>query len=107
MPAVVANGCRIGTSRHQEHQIPVALPEDVLRRHVLLVAKTRRGKATLMQRLAHFSMRAEPRRAVLVLDPHRDLAEAVLGLVRQECGAGVVFLDVATQRPTVRTEPRS
>ncbi len=97
LPPAVAEGCRIGLSRHQGREVPVALPADTLRRHALLVAKTRRGKSTLMQRLAHFSMQAQPRRAVLLVDPHRDLAEATLGLVPPERGADVVFLDVANR----------
>src|SRR5262249_41671353 len=70
---------------------------DVLRRHLLLVAKTRRGKSTLMQRLARYAMQSEPRRAVLVVDPHRDLAEALLGLVPAERREAVVYLDVANR----------
>jgi hypothetical protein len=95
LPVAVANGCRIGTSRHQGHNIPVALPPDVLHRHLLLVAKTRRGKSTLMQRLAVHAMQEVPRRAVLLVDPHRDLAEALLGLVPTERVKDVVFLNVA------------
>src|SRR5579864_2546790 len=95
LPASVADGCPIGVARHQGREVPVAVPSDVLRRHLLLVAKTRRGKSTLMQRLARFSMQAVPRRAVLVVDPHRDLADTLLGLVPPERIADVVFLDVA------------
>jgi Helicase HerA, central domain len=95
LPAVVAEGCRIGVSRHQGYAVPVSLPLDVLRRHMLLVAKTRRGKSTLMQRLALFAMQTEPRRAVLLVDPHRDLAEATLCQVPAERRADVVSLDVA------------
>jgi hypothetical protein len=94
LPAVVAEGCRVGVSHHQGHAVPVSLPPDVLRRHMLLVAKTRRGKSTLMQRLALFAMQAEPRRAVLLVDPHRDLAEATVCQVPTERRADVVFLDV-------------
>jgi hypothetical protein len=85
---------------HQGRQVPVALPADVLGRHVLLVAKTRRGKSTLMLRLARHAMRTEPRRAVVLVDPHRDLAAAALCLVPPERTSDVVFLDVADrQRP--------
>src|SRR5205807_207338 len=100
LPSSVAEGCPIGTSRHQGREIPVALPRDVLRRHLLLVAKTRRGKSTLMQRLARFSMQAQPRRAVLLVDPHRDLADSMLGLVPPGRASEVVCLDVADrERP--------
>jgi Helicase HerA, central domain len=97
LPAAVSDGCTIGAAEHQGYSVPVALPGDVLRRHLLLVAKTRRGKSTLMQRLACHSMETEPRRAVLVLDPHRDLAESLLGLVPHRRRPDVVFLDVANR----------
>jgi hypothetical protein len=95
LPAAVVRGCRIGLSTHQGREVPVALGPEVLSRHLLLVAKTRRGKSTLMQRLAQFAMQVEPRRAVLLVDPHRDLAEATLCLVPPDRRADVVFLDVA------------
>jgi hypothetical protein len=95
LPATVAEGCCIGVAEHQGRQVPVALPTDALHRHLLMVAKTRRGKSTLMQRLAHYAMQAEPRRAVLLVDPHRDLAESLLGLVPPERCADVVYLNAA------------
>jgi len=95
LPTLVADGCRIGVSGRQGRTVPVALPRDVLGRHMLLVAKTRRGKSTLMQRLALFAMQSECRQAVLLVDPHRDLAEATLCLVPAERRQEVVFLDVA------------
>jgi hypothetical protein len=97
LPRSVAHGHRIGVSEHQGRSVPVALPSDVIRRHLLLVAKTRRGKSSLMQRLAEQAMDSSGglRRAVLLIDPHRDLAEAVLGVVPPERESEVVFLDVA------------
>jgi hypothetical protein len=100
IPDKVASGCRIGVSVHLGREIPVAVPDDVLRRHLLLVAKTRRGKSTLMLRLAHHAMQTAPTRGVLLIDPHRDLAEAALGIVPPERHADVVFVDAAaTERP--------
>jgi hypothetical protein len=67
---------------------------------MLLVAKTRRGKSTLMLRLARHAMQTEPRRAVVLVDPHRDLAAAALCLVPTDRTPDVVFLDVADrERP--------
>jgi hypothetical protein len=102
LPASVARGCRIGVSAHQGRVVPVALPEDLLRRHLLLVAKTRRGKSSLLLRLARHAMDAAapggpggPRPALVLVDPHRDLARAALGLVPPARRGDVVFLDVA------------
>jgi len=97
LPAAVSEGCPIGTARHQGREVRVALPVDASRRHMLLVAKTRRGKSTLMQRLARHAIESEPRRAVLVVDPHRDLAESLLGLIPPERADSVVYLDVANR----------
>jgi hypothetical protein len=100
MPASVSEGCRIGISRHQGRDVPVGVPEDVLRRHLLLVAKTRRGKSSLMLRLAEHAVHARPKRAVLLIDPHRDLAESVLEIVPAHRSEDVIYLDLShTARP--------
>jgi hypothetical protein len=102
LPSTVARGCRIGVSRHQGREVPVALSDELLRRHLLLVAKTRRGKSTLLLRLARHLMEdgSQPPRALVLVDPHRDLAEAVLGCVPRRRWTDVVHLDVgATERP--------
>src|SRR5262249_48014764 len=84
LPGTVGGGCRIGHSAHQGHRVPVALPNSLLRRHLLLVAKTRRGKSSLLLRLAQHLMDPPTdgrRRMLLIVDPHRDLARAALVLV--------------------------
>jgi hypothetical protein len=103
-PFAVARGCPIGVSQHQGYSVPVALPEELLGRHLLLVAKTRRGKSSLMLRLAHYLMEGQAGggrpAAVVLVDPHRDLAEAALGLVPPGRRERVVYLDVAQrERP--------
>ena len=98
LPADVAGGCHIGVSSHQGRSVAVALPEDLLRRHLLLVAKTRRGKSSLLLRLARHAMESRPAgvpATVVLVDPHRDLAHAALGLVPPSRQRDVVFLDVA------------
>jgi hypothetical protein len=95
LPASVVDGFRIGEAGHQSRRVPVAIPSDILRRHLLLVAKTRRGKSSLMLRMAQHAMLSQPRRAVLLVDPHRDLAEAALGLVPPERRDDAVYVDVS------------
>jgi hypothetical protein len=104
LPGDVARGCRIGVSAHLGRAVPVAIPDDLLRRHLLLVAKTRRGKSSLLIHLARHVMTPRlpgERPATLVLvDPHRDLAQAVLGLVPPGRRGDVVALDLAeSERP--------
>jgi hypothetical protein len=81
----------------------------LLRRHLLAIAKTRRGKSSLMLRLVHHLMLAgttEPggreagadKRCLILVDPHSDLATAALALVPPERRADVVYLDIANRK---------
>ena len=93
LPDLVASGCRIGAFDHQGHQVPVCLPDEVLQRHLLLIAKTRQGKSSLLLRFAQHLM--EQDRAVLLVDPHSDLAQDALGVIPRERRSNVVYLDLA------------
>ncbi|WP_152413046.1 type IV secretory system conjugative DNA transfer family protein, partial [Nitrolancea hollandica] len=99
LPDRVQRGCRIGFSAHQGRTVPVALPDELLRRHLLLVAKTRRGKSSLLLQIAQDRMLARLSNgrppALVLVDPHHDLAQAALGLVPPDRREDVVFLDVA------------
>jgi hypothetical protein len=104
LPFTVARGCHIGVASHQGRTVPVALPDDLLSRHLLLVAKTRRGKSSLLLRIAEYLMNARGAGGappcVVVVDPHRDLAEGALGIVPPHRGSSVVYLDVGErERP--------
>src|SRR5690606_28443844 len=48
----VARGCRVGASIHQGQEIAASIPHGLLFRNQLVVAKTRRGKSTLLIHLA-------------------------------------------------------
>jgi hypothetical protein len=114
LPATVAagpsgEGCRIGASEHQGHSVAVALPPGLLQRHLLAIAKTRRGKSSLMLRFAHHLMltgttgpgsreAGRTKRCIILVDPHSDLATAALGLVPPERHDDVVYLDIANRR---------
>ena len=60
----------------------IRFPDDLLRRHHLYVARTRMGKSTLMHHLVTHKLRekAEGRDpdAIVVIDPHTDLAAGIL-----------------------------
>jgi hypothetical protein len=114
LPATVAiapggEGCMIGRSEHQGHSVAVALPGELLRRHLLAIAKTRRGKSSLMLRLVNHLMLSgtsgpggraagSSKRCVILVDPHSDLATAALGLVPPERHEDVVYLDIANRK---------
>ncbi|HLI52220.1 MAG TPA: hypothetical protein VKU87_10505 [Thermomicrobiaceae bacterium] len=94
-PETVSQGAPIGVALHQGQPIRVALPMTTLDRHLLLVAKTRRGKSSLLLRLAHFLMEVQPHRSLVLVDPHQDLARAALGVVPRHRQDQVVYLDVS------------
>ena len=60
----------------------IRFPEDLLRRHHLYVARTRMGKSTLMHHLVTHKMREKAAGrdpdAIVVIDPHTDLAAGIL-----------------------------
>jgi len=104
LPETVGAGGRLGIAEDGlGHRVAVHLDTALLRRHALLVAKTRKGKSGLLRRLWHqlVTLEGEPAPAVVLVDPHSDLAEAALGLVPSGRHADVVYLDVgrALSRP--------
>ena len=80
---------------------PARLPEPLLHRNQLIVARTRRGKSTLLSHIAAGILEriasGADRTAVVVVDPHQDLAEAVLGVVPAELAERTIYLDFANQ----------
>jgi hypothetical protein len=97
----VAAGCPIGRAAQQGAAIPVALPPDLTRRHLLAVAKTRRGKSSLLLAIIRCLIADSACVAggrpplVFVVDPHQDLYRATLGLVPPARREDVVALDLA------------
>ncbi len=96
LPEDVSEGVPIGTSTHQGQTIHVCLPPSAAERNKLLVAKTRKGKTTLMLHLAQAALR-DPREAVVFIDPHGDAVKRLAGLVPEERVDDVVFLDFGAQ----------
>jgi len=104
LPETVGAGGRLGIAEDGlGHRVAVHLDPALLRRHALLVAKTRKGKSGLLRRLWHqlVTLEGDLAPAVVLVDPHSDLAEAALGLVPAGRHADVVYLDVgrALSRP--------
>lgn len=99
LPTTVQKGILIGHSRHQGQQIPVHLDEESLWHHIFMVAKTQKGKSTLMAHLAAETMRKET--ALVVIDPHGDLARSLMGLVPRSRASDVVFIDFSDMHQVV------
>ena len=77
----------------------IRFPDDLLRRHHLYVARTRKGKSTLMHHLVSHKMRekAEGRDpdAIVVIDPHADLVAELLRQVPESLIDRVRLIDLA------------
>jgi hypothetical protein len=101
----LGRGCPVGLSLHQGAAIPVQMPLSLLFRSQLVVAKTRRGKSTLLLHLASYLMQRmtvrRERVSLVVVDPHQDLAEAVLGAVPTSLEERVIYLNLADRRRPV------
>lgn len=90
-------GLLIGEARKSSGvRVPVYLPPDALTRHMLLVGRTRMGKTTLAQHVACWAMR-QPGRALVIVDPHRDMVDELLGHVPAERLQDVVLIDLADE----------
>ena len=91
LPKDVSEGVLIGHSIHNGHKIPVHLATSALFHHMFMVAKTQKGKSTLMAHLAAAAMRLDV--SLVVIDPHGDLARSVLGRVPRDRVGDVLYLD--------------
>ncbi|MGE3073880.1 MAG: TraM recognition domain-containing protein [Dehalococcoidia bacterium] len=98
-------GSRVGVSRHHGQVVPVHLPHGALYRNHLVVAKTRRGKSTLLQHIARHLMQEiasrRERLLLVVIDPHQDLAESVLSVVPFGLEDRTAYLDLTERRRPV------
>ncbi|NJM39249.1 MAG: ATP-binding protein [Anaerolineae bacterium] len=93
--ADVAEGILIGHSLYQNQRKAVRLSKAMLRGNVGLIAQTQAGKSNLMALAIAQIMQDEPEASVIVLDPHRRLAQALAGLVPKTRIEQAVFLSLA------------
>ena len=79
----------------------IRFPEDLLRRHHLYVARTRMGKSTLMHHLVTHKMREKAAGrdpdAIVVIDPHTDLAAGILEQVPASLIDRVRLIDLSDE----------
>jgi hypothetical protein len=103
--SAIGRGSRVGMSRHHGRSVPVHLPHGALYRNHLVVAKTRRGKSTLLQHIARHLMQEiasrRERLLLVVIDPHQDLAESVLSVVPPGLEDRTAYLDLTDRRRPV------
>ena len=94
----LAGGAEVGTTSDADRE-PVHFPDDLLGRHHLYVARTRMGKSTLMRHIAGHKLRRKAegldRDAIVVVDPHADLVQAILEEMPEELADQVRLIDLA------------
>ncbi|MDF1500770.1 MAG: type IV secretion system DNA-binding domain-containing protein [Anaerolineales bacterium] len=74
---------------------PVRISSAALRRNVFCIGKPGTGKSTLMHHITAAGMRDEEKQAVIVVDPHGDLVNQIIGSVREEDIERIRIMDVA------------
>jgi hypothetical protein len=90
------DGWRIGCSTHAGHTLPVSLTADMLRHNLLAIASTGKGKSTLFLHLARAVLADTTNpHGLFVMEPHRELIEALIGLIPPTRQDDVVLVDVA------------
>ena len=96
----VAEGVLVGHSRAYGVEIPVHLSPEAMGAHMLLVGKTQKGKSALMQHLVHATVQDQGC-AVVVIDPHGDLAKSCLGIVPPGRVADTIYVDFSHEEHVV------
>ena len=93
-----AQGLELGINTYRGIETKVRLASEDRRRHLYVVGQTGTGKTTFLRNLIAQDLIAG--NGVAVVDPHGDLAEAVLGMVPSERAEDVVYFDPADmERP--------
>lgn len=104
LPARVAPGdIVLGQSCFRSDERRVILKDDDRRRHVYIVGKTGMGKTTLLLNQVEHDI--VDGRGVCLIDPHGDLAEAVMGVVPAERTNDVILFDVGDSEHAVGFNP--
>lgn len=93
----------LGRSCFRNDDRPVILKDDDRRRHVYVVGKTGMGKTTLLLNQIEHDIQAG--RGVCLIDPHGDLAEAVMGVIPSERTNDVIVFDVGDSEHAVGFNP--
>jgi len=97
---------RIGSSfRPDGGTEPVHISQAALRRNILLVGKPGTGKTNLMTHMALAGLQDPDRPAVVVVDPHGDMAERLGGMIDPTDKERVVIMDVGDEEFALTYNP--
>ena len=91
---------QIGQAVKGGQAIPVALSSLAVRHNTLILGKTQKGKTTVAGVLAQ-SIMAQQNHALVVIAPHRDFADGLLGLVPESRAEDVVYIDLGREDRSV------
>ncbi len=83
----------LGQTNFRNHSVKYGIRPDDRRRHVYIIGKTGMGKSTLLENMIFSDILAG--KGVAVIDPHGDLAEAVLRFVPKKRTNDVILFDPA------------
>jgi len=86
-----------GENWHQGRYAPVFFPRDLLEYNLLALAGTGKGKSSLFVHLARRVFADKTKRALVLVDPHGDLARDVLSTVPPNRRTEVIYLSLAEQ----------
>jgi hypothetical protein len=94
-PEDVQDGVLLGQARAAGMTRDVRLSKRALSGNIGLVARTRAGKSNLMAQLAADAITNDPEAVVIVIDPHRSLAEHVARLTPPDRAARTILWSLA------------
>ena len=84
---------------------PVFISSTAMQHNLFCIGKPGTGKSTLMQHLSLAGMQDEERPAVIVVDPHGDLVNELLGTIRQGDVDRIRILDVGDTEYSLTFNP--
>lgn len=89
-----SDGILLGINEYRGQKMDIRLLRDDRRRHLYVIGQTGTGKTAFLQNLIVQDIRLGE--GVCVIDPHGDMAEAILGLVPEERKRDVIYFDPGT-----------
>jgi len=84
---------------------PVMISSQALQHNIFCIGKPGTGKSTLMQHLCLAGMQDEERPAIIIIDPHGDLVNHMLGVIEPEDAERIRIFDVGDRDFTLPFNP--
>ena len=97
--------CIGGSFQAEDRREPVFINPAALRRNILLVGKPGTGKTNLMTHLALAGMQDADRPAIVVVDPHGDMADRLRGMIDPADKQRLVLMDVGDDQFALTYNP--